>query len=389
MKKNPVDSWQMALRRGSGQAVSRGQKIAAFALLAACCLLLAVASVRAQEKDWNQTLAAAVKEGKVVVIGSPDPVMRNELIPKFTARHGIAVEFLAGRSSEIAARLRTERSAGMYSADVFLSGPDTTATVLYAEKMIDPLKPLLVVPEVTEASKWKKGKPWFVDPEERFVLRLFSSVASLLYLNTEFVKPAEIRAAQDLLNPKWKGRISTEDPTTTGAGANLASRFYNTLGTEFVKKLYIDQRPVSTRERRQFSDWLARGTQPICLNCREDDVRPLVKEGFKLQEIFELSDVSPSVNGSPWLMSVANRAPHPNAAKVFVNWLASKEGLEIYARGYGSATLRTDVDESFLSANNVPRAGVKYFDDTEWQWVVTGRKETRDKVWKLLKSRAK
>lgn len=369
--------------------VKKKNSVGASVLLAASCLLFAGPFARAQEKDWNQTVAAAQKEGKVVVIGSPDPVMRKELIPKFTARHGIQVEFLAGRSSEIAARLRTERSAGLYSADVFLSGPDTTATVLYAEKMIDPLRPLLVIPEVTEASKWKRGKPWFVDLEERFVLRLFSSVASLLYLNTEFVKPAEIRAAQDLLNPKWKGRISTEDPTTTGAGANLASRFYNTLGPEFVKKLYIEQRPVSTRERRQFSDWLARGTQPICLNCREDDVRPLVKEGFKLQEIFELSDVSPAVNGSPWLMSVANRAPHPNAAKVFVNWLAAKEGLEIYARGYGSATLRTDVDESFLSANNVPRAGVKYFDDTEWHWVVTGRRETRNNVWKLLKTRDK
>ena len=97
----------------------------------------------------------------------------------------------------------------------------------------------------------------------------------------------------------------------------------------------------------------------------------------------------PSVNGSPWLMSVANRAPHPNTAKVFVNWLSSKEGLEIYARGYGSATLRTDVDESFLNAGNIPKAGVKYFDDTEWQWVVTGRQETREKVWKLLKTREK
>jgi iron(III) transport system substrate-binding protein len=387
MKKNTLGSRQKAVGPSTGLRAGRRQAAIAFVLLAVYCLLPAISL--AQEKDWNQTVAVAVKEGTVVVIGSPDPVMRNELIPKFTARYGIAVEFMAGRSSEMAARLRTERSAGLYSADVFLSGPDTTATVLYAEKMIDPLKPLLVVPEVTEASKWKRGKAWFVDPEERFVLRLFSSVASLLYINTEFVKPAELRAGKDLLNAKWKGRISTEDPTTTGAGANLASRLYNTLGPEFVKKLYVDQRPVSTRERRQFTDWLARGTQPICLNCREDDVRPLLKEGFKLQEIFELSDVSPSVNGSPWMMSVANRAPHPNATKVFVNWLASKEGLEIYARGYGSATLRTDIDESFLNPGNIPRAGVKYFDDTEWQWVVTGRQETREKVWTLLKARDK
>jgi iron(III) transport system substrate-binding protein len=360
-----------------------------YCLLSFIYVLLSSAVAAAQDKSWEQTLAAAKKEGSVVVVGSPDPVMRSDIIPKFTARYGIAVEFLAGRSSEIALRLRTERGAGIYSIDVFLSGPDTTATVYYPEKMLDPLKPMLVLPEVTDGGKWKKGKPWFVDPEERYVLRPFSSVSSLLFINTDFIKPSEIRSAKDLLNPKWRGKISTEDITTTGAGANLAARFYQQLGADFVKKLYVDQKTVGTRERRQFTDWLARGTQPICLNCREDDVRPLEKEGFKLLEIFELADLAPGINGSPWLMSVANRAPHPNAAKIFANWMASKEGLELYAKGYGSATLRTDIDESYLSAGNVPKPGVKYFDDTDWNWIVTGRHDYREKVWKLMKETKK
>ena len=358
-------------------------------MLPLMCLLLYASVAAAQEKGWEQTLAAAKKEGSVVVVGSPDPVMRSDIIPKFTARYGIPVEFLAGRSSETAQRLRTERGAGIYSVDVFLSGPDTTATVYYPEKMLDPLKPLLALPEVTDGGKWKKGKPWFVDPEERFVLRPFNSVSSLLFINTDFVKPNEIRSAKDLLNPKWRGKISTEDITTTGAGANLAARFYQQLGADFVKKLYVDQKTVGTRERRQFTDWLARGTQPICLNCREDDVRPLEKEGYKVLEIFELADLAPGINGSPWMLSVANRAPHPNAAKVFVNWIAGKEGLETYARGYGSATLRTDIDESYLSAGNVPKANVKYFDDTDWNWIVTGRHDYREKVWKLMKEAKK
>ena len=103
------------------------------------------------------------------------------------------------------------------------------------------------------------------------------------------------------------------------------------------------------------SDWLARGTQPICLNCREDDVRPLVKDGFKILEIFELSDVPGTINGSPWLLSIGNKAPHPKAAQVFANCILSKEGLEIYARGYGSATLRTDINESYLTLEIFPR----------------------------------
>jgi ABC-type Fe3+ transport system substrate-binding protein len=243
------------------------------------------------------------------------------------------------------------------------------------------------MPEVADGTKWKRGKIWFVDPEEQYVVRPFSSVATLLFINTDHVKPGELRAAKDLLNPKWRGKISVEDPTTTGSGSNAAARFYHDLGEEFVKKLYVEQKVVRTRERRQMTDWLARGTQPICLNCREDDVRPLQKEGFKILEIFELADMPGSINGSPWMLTLANKAPNPKAAQVFANWILSKEGLEIYARGYGSATLRTDISESYLNPGNIPKPGVKYFDDTDWKWIVSGRREYREKVWNLLKAR--
>src|ERR1051325_10317658 len=103
------------------------------------------AQTKASDKEWAAIVEAAKKEGKVVVAGSPDPVMRNDVIPKFTARYGIPVEFMAGRSSEITGRVKTERAAGIYSVDVYLAGPDTTATVLYGEKMVDPLKSLLVI----------------------------------------------------------------------------------------------------------------------------------------------------------------------------------------------------------------------------------------------------
>ena len=367
--------------------MARSLRIAWFFLWLLWVNGLAAAQTKGSDKEWQEILNAAKQEGKVVVAGSPDPVMRNEIIPKFTTRTGVAVEFIAGRSSQIVSRVETERSAGIYSVDVFLAGPDTTAVDLYGNRMIDPLKPLLVLPEVIDGAKWKTGKVWFVDPDERFVVRPFSSVATLLFINTDYVKPDEMRSYRDILNPKWRGKISTEDPTTTGAGANMAARFYTQVGEEFVKALYIDQKPTPTRERRQMSDWLARGTQPICLNCREDDVRPLVKDGFKILEIFELAGLPGTTNGSPWLLSLGNKAPHPKAAQVFANWILSKEGLEIYARGYGSATLRTDINESYLNPGNLPKAGVKYFDDTDWKWIVTGRHESREKVWKLLKAR--
>ena len=339
------------------------------------------------QKAWDETIAAAKKEGRVVVIGSPDPVMRNEVIPAFTARHGIAVEYIAtGSSGQAAARIKVERSSGIYSTDIFLSGPDTQYNVLYAEKIIDPLKPLLVLPEVTEAANWKRGAPWFMDPEQQYVLRLFNSLDSLLFINTDQVKLEEMKTAKDLLNAKWRGKIVTDDPTNrSGSGGNTAASIYSQLGADFVKALYIDQKPVVSSERRQMTDWLARGVYPICLTCRADDVRPLQKEGFKIYEVYDIDGLQNRMNSSPFLVSVANKAANPHAAKVFVNWLAGKEALTIYSRGFGSATLRTDVDESFLDPRAIPKAGVKYPDDADPHWRSVEKIEDGNKMRDLLK----
>jgi 8-oxo-dGTP pyrophosphatase MutT (NUDIX family) len=120
-----------------------------------------------------------------------------------------------------------------------------------------------------------------------------------------------------------------------------------------------------------------------------DDVASLRKEGFKLEEIFELSDMQNRVNSAPFLLTVANKAPHPNAARIFVNWLSGKDALETYSRNYDSATLRTDVDESFLDPRTIPHPGVTYPDDTDLQWVSSGRREAAEKVRELLKGVAK
>jgi ABC-type Fe3+ transport system substrate-binding protein len=92
------------------------------------------------------------------------------------------------------------------------------------------------------------------------------------------------------------------------------------------------------------------------------------------------------ITPAPSLLSVADPAPHPNAAKVFVNWLASKEALELYSRNAQAATLRTDVDESFLDPRVIPKAGVKYVDYTDIDWVATGRQDVARKVRELLKA---
>ena len=46
-----------------------------------------------------------------------------------------------------------------------MTGVDSTVNTLYPEKLIDPLRPLMILPEVLDPSKWKSGKPWFIDAQ--------------------------------------------------------------------------------------------------------------------------------------------------------------------------------------------------------------------------------
>jgi len=341
-------------------------------MLVAIILLLLPSLTWAQtegwEQEWKDLLAGARKEGRVVVTGDPDPAMRLLVANKFTARFGITVEYIGGRGSYVAARLRAERRARHYTTDVFSSGLGTISNVLYAEGMLDPLKPALILPEVVDPSKWKKGKLWFVDPEEKYILRLFNYLTAILFVNTDYVKPEEIKSMQDLLNPKWRGKIATDDPTISGSGGADAAKLYRLFGPEFIKRLYVDQKPMISRNRRQISEWLARGTYPIGLGASSSQTKRLQAEGFPIALIRTVSDFPGTLSAGDGLLTLIKYAPHPNAARVFINWITSREGLEILSRARMRATTRNDVDESFLPPGEVPRPGVKYFDGYDWKF---------------------
>jgi ABC-type Fe3+ transport system substrate-binding protein len=339
------------------------------ALLALIASIFLAPDAMAQFKNWDELVAAAKKEGVVVVSGSPDPVMRNEIVPKFTARFGVKVEFLAGRTGEIVARTRMDRAAGLFTMDVYLAGSNTALNVLYAEKMVDPLRPLLIMPEVADGGKWKRGSLWFIDPEDKYLLALFYKIGSEVFVNTDHVKLEELKSVKDLLSPKFTGKLGTEDPSDlSGAGGSTAMNYYRQLGPDFVKKLYVGQKPGISRSRRQLADWLARGTYPICLTCRNEDARQMQDEGFKIAAIYEMDGLQGHASNTPFLLSIANKPAHPAAAQLFANWMAGREALETYSRGHLSATLRNDVDESFLDSRSIPRPGVTYIDDSDARW---------------------
>jgi iron(III) transport system substrate-binding protein len=355
-------------------------------LLCASCAAVQTAHSQDSQAQWDALVTAAKKEGKVVILAPPDPQVRRVLPAAFKARFGVTVEYLGGRSSESAAKMRAERAAGVYTVDVALAGIQTMATIFYREKMLAPLRPELIDPEVLDPGKWKAGKLWFMDPDDQYILRLFNTVGANFYVQTEFAKPSDFHFARDLLDPKWKGKISTHDPTVPGTGSNQAARFYVQFGEDFVKHLFVDQQPGIARDRRQITDWLARGRYPISIDAEREEVERIKKEGLPLDAVYNLPDMPGSLSAGVGEVALMDHAPHPNAARLFANWIASKEGLGAYARARGEAPTRNDIDEaSFLPPEIIPRPGVNYFDSFGWDFTLSKKEEVRLWMKELLR----
>lgn len=363
-------------------------KVAA-AVLAVVASLAVAGPVAAQSADWQKrwdaTLAAARKEGVVVVTGPAHPDVREKLPAAFKARFGINMQYIGGPASAAWAKQKVERAAGVYSADVTLAGIQSMATIYHREKVLDPIKNLLILPDVLDGAKWKRGALWFMDPEQQFVLRLFSSESDEFSINTQHVAADEMRSARDLLNPKWRGKIATHDPTVPGTGSNQAARLYVQLGEDFVRKLYVDQKPVISRDERQLTDWLLRGTYPIVFGGDDARIEQMRKEGMPVRAIHNLPDLPGTVAVGNGLVGLFKNAPHPNAAQVFINWLASRDGLEVYARAAKWATTRNDIDDrAFVPAESIPVPGVAYFDLSDWEFTLTKKEQARLRIKEML-----
>lgn len=298
-----------------------------------------------QVSEWDALVAAAQKEGQVTLYGTAiAPATRDGVIKAFKEQYGIDVEFITGRGAEIVERLRREVGAGLNIPDVGMSGTTTITTQIKPLGVLEPLEPLMVLPEIKDPAKWRKGKIAYFD-EERKVISLVEFVSPSITINTQMVKAGEITAYEDLLAPKWKGQIVLNDPTTGGGGGTwFGAMVRRVMGMEkgpvFMREL-AKQQPVLSRDERQMIEWVARAKYPMAIGISQSEVTAFIDLGApvaqpRLKEPFHTSP------GWANIISFA-RAPHPNARKLFINWVLSRDGGAIVARTYGAASTRADV----------------------------------------------
>ncbi len=340
----------------------------------------------APPQGWDALVQAARQEGRLVVYGPPGPTYRQVVVNSFERAYpDIRVEAIFAGGADNAQRLIAERTGGRNLADVLVSGPITPLTTLRPAGIIVPLKPLLVLPEVVDASKWQGEHHWWADDSGEYVLQFAGQVTTIASFNRDQVDPSQFRSYQDFLDPRWKGKIVATDVRRGGVGASAAQWIYKNprLGPSFLDRLFGESEMRLSSDQRQMIDWLAQGQYPIGLFLSGTDVRRAQAQGLPVGVVSaEQFTDGAAVSAGFGSVSYIDQAPHPNAAKVFVNWLVSREGQEAWQRETETPSLRVDVPKDKLF--DTPQPNVSYENLASEEYISLQQSVLQDVIDKAL-----
>lgn len=295
--------------------------------------------------DWEKIVEAAKKEGTVVASIPPNAELRKALEEGFPKRYGIALEPVAGRGASVITRIVSEAKADIRYFDLHFGGTESTVKGLLPENILDSVEPALILPEVRDPKRWWGGHIW-IDNAKRYIYSFAAYQTQSLNYNSELARPEEIRSFDDYLNPKWHGKIGFSDPRVPGSGASIWSFILQMKGEEYLKKL-VTQKLFLSRDLRLLAENLAKGRLAHTLGIGFTEFAPFLKAGLPVKALPIPKEGLYATAGYGSVVLLKN-APHPNASKVFLNWLLTKEGQEIFTRAMGEATRRLDVDTKWM-----------------------------------------
>ncbi len=340
----------------------------------------------ASDAEWEKTVKAAEQEGEVVVYKLRSDFDWQPFQKKFPK---IKLVREAAPAAQILQRLMAERRAEKFLVDVLMLGGGSS-TSLQKAGALDPLGPAFILAEVKDPSKWFEGKHHYNDGDNRYVFVYAAFPLRLVAYNTKAVEPKSISSFWDFLDAKWKGKITAKDPRDPGGGSPLLFFYYNPqLGPDFIRKLLAGGNLTLTRDERQQTDWLASGKHPVAITAKAEDVDDAKRQGLPVEVLdpHALAKDGVGLEAGGTMISLVNRAPHPNAAKVLLNWFLSREGQSAVQKGLpgdpGANSLREDISKDELPPWRRRVKGEKYV--RLWGPEVWDRDNVRKLVGEVLK----
>ena len=206
------------------------------------------------EVEWEKTLAAAKKEGRVnIIVAGPGASQQRAMSEAFQSKFEIPVEMISGMGAAVSTRIINERKAGIYNVDVYVGGTSTPVAYLKPKEVLEPLGKIIFRPDVLDEKAWRLFGLYF--DREHMLAGGFGTVQPIIAVNPDLIKTEEIRSYKDLLLPKFKGKIVLGNATSTGPSLQAMQTLNNLMGESFLWKL-AEQEPVIASDWRLHAEWV-------------------------------------------------------------------------------------------------------------------------------------
>ena len=343
-------------------------------VLAVIAAPVAVKAMTMDSPEWQALIAAAKAEGQISIAASSsrdyDPVYA-----QFAKKFGIRTVISYGGGSEHADRILAERRAGIYAVDVGHVGGNTVNRRIIPAGAVTPIVPLLVLDEVKDPSNWYDNQLWFGDTDQKYVIAHSADfeVAFEVFINTRLVKDSDIAALKtphDLFSEKWRKKIVALSPML-GQSGNSYFRYslIPSYGLGWMEKMVKSGIVEFVTSSRLIEDGLAGGKYAYAIFPIAAPLDKMEGQGLpikRVEHIFEGVDGTMTAGSTAQLVQAYDRGPNPNATKLFLNWLLSKEGQTFVHDNLRNApnprnSLRKDVPKTNVAPSTVPIAGVTYY----------------------------
>ena len=294
-------------------------KTSAFFLLnVVVTVLLPVGSLHAAEFKEDRTVAqlfdGAKKEAKMVLYSTQTQSQSMDLLRTFEKRYPfVKTGLYRAGTGRLLPKIVTESQTGRHEADVIQLGG--------FEAQVLKEKGLAARYTSPEAAFFPEG---FKDPEG-FWCDVFVNIGVIAYNSRLVARPDVPKSYQDLLDPKWKGKISIDQEDAEWFG-NILEIMGKESGLKFMKRLAA-QKLIPRRGRRLQAQLLGAGEFPVALNLYISSVAELILQGAPIEPVAAeplIAKLHP--------IFLAARAPHPNAGKLFVDFVLSEEGQRLIAK---------------------------------------------------------